>query len=409
MVRWARIGWLTACLVVWPTGCTQDRVHNPISGGAPAVRVLVFENQEQVSISASAPPTVRVGGQPSGSRLNLPGPSAVPIVLTGSGWQIGGAGIGRGEMLVDPSSDGTVRIDGRAYHGRYRFVPTAPTRFDVVNELDLESYLKGVLRSELFPAWHEEAYKAQAIVARTYALYEAKTAGAVRHFDLYADQRSQVYGGISAESAKSRDATDATAGIVVASGPFGRETIFKTYFSACCGGISQSASDAFADAPSEPLSDQDRGSCCAQSPKFNWAPISIPKAEITRRIRAWGNWKKQPQKDIGAVVRIEIEQTNRFGRPIRFFVFDARGYRYSMRAEDFREAVNTDAGVGPKIFSSFCRPVDDGPSVRFTQGHGYGHGVGMCQWCAESQAARGWNDEAIVLSAFPGAKLVRAY
>jgi SpoIID/LytB domain protein len=47
--------------------------------------------------------------------------------------------------------------------------------------------------------------------------------------------------------------------------------------------------------------------------------------------------------------------------------------------------------------------------VLFTEGHGYGHGVGMCQWCAEAEASQGWNDESIVLAAFPGAKLVRAY
>jgi SpoIID/LytB domain protein len=47
----------------------------------------------------------------------------------------------------------------------------------VVNDVDLEGYLKGVLAKELLRDWHEEAYRAQAIVARTYALYEMKTAG----------------------------------------------------------------------------------------------------------------------------------------------------------------------------------------------------------------------------------------
>ena len=47
-----------------------------------------------------------------------------------------------------------------------RLVPRAPGRFDVVNDVDIDSYLKGVLAAEMFNKWHEEAFKAQAIVAR---------------------------------------------------------------------------------------------------------------------------------------------------------------------------------------------------------------------------------------------------
>ena len=394
------------CLLLSPAGCSHS--GNGVPEGTPLVRVLLLEDQRQVNVSASASPTVHVGDS-SGRQLNFPSGIAVPVSLTAAGWRIGSATLGSGEMLLEPSVDGTVRVAGHAYHGRYRFVPIGADRFEVINELDLENYLRGVLRSELYPTWHEEAYKAQAIVARTYALYESRTDGRNRHFDVYADQRSQVYGGISAESALSRDATAATAGIVVAYGPPGRETIFKSYFSSCCGGISQSANDAFGDSYSEPLSEQNRGACCIESPKFNWGPLIISKEEITKRMRAWGAWKNEPLKEMAPVTKVEISGVNRFGRPVRFTVTDVRGTRYSMRSEDFREAVDTDAAGGVKLPSSFCKPVDEGANVRFADGHGFGHGVGMCQWCAEHQAAEGWNDEAIVLTAFRGAKLVRAY
>ena len=409
MGHWGRMMWLLACLALWPMGCSQDRARVQAPAGTPGIRVLIAENQPQVEVLSTGPAVVRIGSESTGHTLNFPTGSPVQVTLSGSSWHIGNISLPQGPMLLEPASDGALRIDGKAYHGHYRLIPTGPAKFDVVNELDMESYLKGVLRSELFPNWHDETYKAQAIVARTYGLYEARTAGMTRHFDVYSDVRSQAYGGIAAETPRSILATDETAGIVVAAGAPGRETIFKAYFSSCCGGISQSASDAFGDPPTQALSDQNRGSCCAESPKFQWAPISIPKSEITRRMRAWGAWKKQPQKDIGPVVRIDVQSTNRFGRPIRFYVTDARGWRYSMRAEEMRESVNTDAGTGPKIFSSFCKPVEEGDNIRFTEGRGYGHGVGMCQWCAEHQAALGWNDEAIVLTAFPGSKLVRAY
>lgn len=398
-----------ALLLGWPGGCAQQARYAP-AAGTPTVRVLILEHQQKVDLTATAMPTIHLGADGAGQQLQFPAGTSVPISLTPAGWQIGTAQIGPGELQLDQAIDGSVRLDRHAYHGRYRFVPVAGGKFDVINDVDLEGYLRGVLRSELFPNWHDEAYKAQAIVARTYAMYEARTDGAARPFDVYADQRSQVYGGIDSETPRSREATEATAGIVVAYGSPGREVIFKAYFSSCCGGISQSAADAFGDDELPPLSDQNRGTCCSDSPKFNWGPIAIPKAELTRRLRAWGVWRKQPFKDIAPVSLFEIQQTSRLGRPTRFMVTDARGYRYSIRAEDLREAINTDAGPsGVKVFSSFFKPVDHGAEILFTEGHGYGHGVGMCQWCAEHQAAQGWNDEAIVLAAFPGAKLVRAY
>jgi stage II sporulation protein D len=332
------------------------------------------------------------------------------VSLDAAGWQIGSARLPRSELTITPASDGSVSISKHFYHGTYRFVPVGPDRFDVVNDVDVESYLRGVLRQELLPDWAEETYKAQAIVARTYALYEAHTEGVGRPFDVYDDQRSQVYGGVGAESPRSRDATFQTNGIVVAYGQPGRETIFKAYFSSCCGGIGQSVVDGFGESELPPLRAQARGNLCAQSTKFNWGPVVIPKAEITRRVKAWGAAKKQPLKDIGPVTRIDVQAVNEFGRPVRFIITDAGGKRFLLRGEQMREAVNTDAAANaPRIFSSFCKPVDEGANIRFADGHGYGHGVGMCQWCAQAQATKGWNDEAIVLGAFPGAKLVRAY
>ncbi|HXE53331.1 MAG TPA: SpoIID/LytB domain-containing protein, partial [Tepidisphaeraceae bacterium] len=240
VLRWMGATALTSLL---PVGCSQDgRGGTP--AGTPMLRVLLLENQPHVSVAASDSPSVRVGGQSTPQQLHF-GTSAVPITLTASGWRIGSAQLGLGEMILDPATTGSITLAGKRYHGRFRFVPAGANHFDVINELDLETYLRGVLSSELFPNWHEEAYKAQAIVARTYALYEARTDGLSRNFDVFADQRSQVYGGISAETARSRQATQDTMGIVVASGPVGREVIFKSYFSSCCGGIGQSAYDAF--------------------------------------------------------------------------------------------------------------------------------------------------------------------
>ena len=197
--------------------------------------------------------------------------------------------------------------------------------------------------------------------------------------------------------------------MVVAYGDTGRERIFKAYFSSCCGGISQSATDAFGDDYIPPLGDQNVQSLCSASTKFNWGPVVVRKDELTRRFRIFGARRERPEKAMAAVSRIDIQGVNRWGRPTRFIVTDAKGARYSWNSEEIRWAVNTDATKDTTLPSGFFKVINDQDQVRFVEGHGFGHGVGMCQWCSEARAELGMRHEDIVLAAFQKARLVRAY
>lgn len=398
-----------ALLSLLPLGCNSQSVkQSAVPPGTPVVRVLLLEGKSQVQLSATEVPSVRVGSGTERS-LDLPRGANVPVVCTAAGWHVGNTAFGTGDLLVIPAGDGSVSVDGHAFHGRYRFVARPGNKFDVINDVDVDGYVKGVLAKEMFSSWHDAAYRAQAIVARTYALYVARTTSPSQRYDLFADVRSQVYGGIAAESAKSRAAVDATRGTVVAYGPAGQERIFKAYFSACCGGVAQNAAYAFGDPPIEPLAERNVGPRCTESPKFSWPTVSMNKSEITRRLRVWGAHNNAPEATIGNVNRIDVLSANRFGRPASFRITDQRGYQYSLNCEDLRLALCTDATDGVKLPSSFFRPVNDPAAIRFTEGHGLGHGVGMCQYCAEHQAVAGVSHEQIVLQAFPKAVLVQAY
>jgi stage II sporulation protein D len=247
-------------------------------------------------------------------------------------------------------------------------------------------------------------------VARTYALYERQTAGGDRTWDVWPDTRSQVYGGMSAESAKSRRAVADTAGVVVAEpDAAGNPHIFKAYFSSSCGGVSLSAADAFGSAYSDVLSAQDVRAACRNSPKFNWGPVVVDKAELSKRFAAFGRRFNRPEQNVGTITRIDIQDRNRFERPTRFCVQDSKGNRFSLSGEEFRWAVNTNGGEGTTLFSSYVKVINDSDRIRFVEGHGWGHGVGMCQWSAEKRAEDGIRHEDIVLAAYPTAMLVRAY
>ena len=94
----------------------------------------------------------------------------------------------------------------------------------VVNVVTLESYLLGVVASEMPSDWKPEALEAQAIAARTYAVATRKPA--TSPYDLYPDERSQVYRGLAGEGAPSSAAVEATAGqVVLYSGPADRHLL----------------------------------------------------------------------------------------------------------------------------------------------------------------------------------------
>ena len=408
MVRTGRrIGVGLVLVLLWPMGCRHTDQARSLEG-VPIVRVRLLQDQHLVTLTATQPPTVSPNF-PSARQLALPPRTAVPLQLTPSGWRLGNETLDTsGELTIEPGAEGDLSINGAAYRGRYRFVPVAGGNglFDVVNDVDVEGYLKSVVSKEVLKHWHADAFRAQAITARTYALYEWASTGGRGTYDLNDDVRSQVYGGIAAESAKSVAAVEATAGVVLAAPTPEGDKVFKAYFSSCCGGITQSAADAFNEPDIKPLSARNVGSLCSQSPHFNWGPIVLTKADLTRRLRQWGQNRDHPLKGMADLVAIDVYRPNQFGRPTRFLVTDARGTQYALSAEEMRWAVNTGGVV---LKSAFVKPVNETDTVRFVEGHGYGHGVGLCQWCAESQAEDGMRGEEIVLKAFPGSKLVRAY
>ena len=397
--------------LIAPAGCRWGGAPSrPSLEGVPVIRVKLVSGVSEVPIGAMQPAMFRSARDAQPRRLAFPESSTVNVALAGDQWRVGTVMLPGGELVVQPEVDGTIEIAGRRYHGKFHFVPTSDGKFDVVNHVDVESYLQGVLPRELFKDWEEEAYKAQAIVARTYALFEQRTERkSDRHWDVWADTRSQVYGGIQDETGKANNAVEETRGVVAAYGPAGGERIFKAYFSACCGGVGQNVTDAMGDSYIPPLGDKNVGALCNISPRYNWAPVTVNKNELTRRIRAWGASRNHAVQRVGQVERIDVAYVSRFGRPVKFMVTDSGGQKYLLGSEEMRWAINHDRGQQPMVYSSFFKPVNYPGEIVMSEGRGFGHGVGMCQWCAQSLALQGVAAEDIVRFSYPGSVLVRAY
>ena len=379
----------------------------------PTVRVLLAAKTALAHVAADRPVTLQ---QADGSavRLNLP-KTDVAVSLDAAGWRLGDQRFPPGDLLLFPADagdDAALSLDGRRYRGRLRLRPRGDDaiRFDVVNELDLENYLQGVLPKELPGHWHAEAFEAQAVVARTYAAWELKTAGPSRgYFDVYATVASQVYGGLDAETAKSRAAVRATRGQVATHPTPAGPRIFKAYFHSTCGGVTLGVESAFNEPPMKALSATKHGQACAESKYYRWTPFTLSKPELTRRLQAWGKRADHPVARMGTLDRLEVADRNEFGRPTRFKATDVRGNAFSLIAEEARWSINTDAPAESRVYSGFFEPINNQSNVVISDGGGWGHGVGMCQFAAEHWAAEGRDHVWIVGQSYPGTSVVRAY
>ena len=163
----------------------------------------------------------------SGSRVKLRSSGGKPLADCGRKLRAAG----RGKVAI--AGVGT-------YRGALEAVPTQSDAgsLNTIDALPLEQYVKGVIPNESPPSWPEAELQTQAVESRSFAL----TGGVGGNgFDLYADTRSQVYGGLSTEKASTNAAATATKGQVVMYGG----KVAETFFSACSGGETESVENVF--------------------------------------------------------------------------------------------------------------------------------------------------------------------
>ena len=169
-----------------------------------------------------------------------------------------------------------LHLDGNAYRGTLHVSPERG-RLSAVNRVPLDLYLRGVVPWEMPDDWHPEALKAQAVVARSYALATLKPG---KRYDLYADTRSQVYGGIRAESVATNRAIAATAGRVL----FWDGRIATTFYHSTSGGRTISVVEAWPKATAVPYLVSVADPHDRISKHHRWGPFRLTPAEVGRKL-----------------------------------------------------------------------------------------------------------------------------
>ena len=155
-----------------------------------------------------------------------------------------------------------------SYRGVLEFRPDTFGGVNVINAVALEDYVAGVVALESPSSWPAEALKAQAVAARTYAITTSKAGAGFEH---YADTRSQVYGGVSAETESTNAAVAATRGQVVT---YDGEPVV-TFFFSTSGGRTESVENTNVGAGPRPWLKSVSDPYDDISPKHRWAPTKL--------------------------------------------------------------------------------------------------------------------------------------
>ncbi len=163
------------------------------------------------------------------------------------------------------------------YRGSLEFWPAPGGALETVNALDVEDYVRGVVAGEMPSNWPAQALEAQAVAARTYALTVTPESST---FDVYPDTRSQMYGGVAAETSATDAAVAATRGQVVTY----KGTAVLTPFFSSSGGYTESIQDAWPGSTPEPwlVGVPDPYDGAGGNPYHRWSDdLSVAQASAT--------------------------------------------------------------------------------------------------------------------------------
>jgi stage II sporulation protein D len=291
-------------------------------------------------------------------------------------------------LVVVPEESGSLKAGDIHYRGAFEIHRSQKGSLHLVNVVDLEHYLAGVLFSEMPASFPEEALKAQVVAARTYALY--RRAG--ENSTLTADTYSQVYGGMSTETPRSAALVDATWGEVLVYD----KKILPAFFSSTCGGISARAKDAFTGSAPAPVNHNRPCAYCTHSPSYAWS-VSFADEEIIKKLDLPKDLKGLDLVVTGfdtARRAVKITVLNRQREMVAHFT-----------AETFRRKLNRGSPRKNRLLSTLIDGITRGKGLFLIDGRGWGHGVGLCQYGAEGLAREGKSYEQILNYYYPGATL----
>ena len=355
---------------------------------ADHVRVALAEQADRVTVGSVEDLRFET---PSGDRIDVA--SEATVVLKGHGLQVDGNLVrGNGlaihgahdelQVTIQRSSPDAVSQHWAVYGDLE--ITAQDEHLLVVNVVDLEEYVAGVVSSEVNPDWHEELLRTQAVAARTYVLHK-KSENAARLFDVYASVQDQVYTGRKNVNDAVLDAVHRTRGQVLT---YEDRPIFAVYSSTTAGPTEDAMNVWAKDLPYL------KGVDCPfdrKSPWYEWR-ATIPFDTVEARLKEEGY-------PIGWLATFAPYRMTAAGRIKDLRILHSRG-ELILTGQEFRRIL----GYAKVRSTRFAIERIDRHVV--LTGKGAGHGVGLCQWGAKEMAELGYPYQSILRYYYPGTEIL---
>ncbi len=352
----------------------------PPTDAETALRIAVFRSKKPIRMEGEGLIVV----QSASKAIPMPGGELLARA-SGSGVFVEGVGTLPAGTRIE-NRLGPIKVGKREYPGAIE-IQREGDGLLLINELELEKYLLGVLAGEVPASWPIDAKKAQAVVARSYALMQRAEAEGTYHLE--ATVADQVYKGTEFDSTITSAVTATYGEVLLQDG-----LLVSTFFHSACGGSTEDPGDVWPDRATHGNRIVECG-FCDDSPYESWS-VDLSPEELVTALQGYGH------PSVREVTGIHVAERTNSDRIRKLEIATDVG-SVPLSGQDFREMVGY-----MRVKSAGFDVQVAGNAFRLT-GTGFGHGVGMCQHGARGMAAAGEDYRAILERYFPAASVAKIY
>lgn len=276
-----------------------------------------------------------------------------------------------------------IKVNQKKYRGQI-LIYNLNNKLIVINKINIEEYIYGVVPREISVNWSDDVIKAQTVVARTFALIQ-KFKTKSKLYDLDNSTYSQMYEGYNVENERVNHLIDETTGEVV----IYKNKLAQTFYHSTCGGTTEDP--LYVWGHSVPYLKTVHCPYCTESPNYSWT-LNLSLKSIENKLR---------KKGYNIRVRsLQIIRKDPSGRISKLKILGINK-DLNLTGNQFRNI------IGPKTLKSTRFQIAfHGDTLKFL-GHGWGHGIGMCQWGAKTMSDKHINYKRILRFYYRGIRIVK--
>ncbi|MDR2676442.1 MAG: SpoIID/LytB domain-containing protein [Endomicrobium sp.] len=290
-------------------------------------------------------------------------------------------------IKIKPSNN-IIFVESKPYRG-YLIIKKFDNKLNIINVLNIDDYVRGVLYKEAGNNWNEEALKAHAVISRTYAVANLSKHSS-QGFDLCSTTHCQVYDGIIGIE---NNAYNKALLLTECEFLTYNDKFANTVFHASCGGHTESPQYIWNCKSIPPYLQGVKCDYCKDAPYSNWEQ-TLNECFIRTKL-------SNNNFNIGKIKKIKIKGKTITGATNELEIFHSNG-KLILNAYQFRIIVDA-----LQIKSHYFYHIErDGDNFCF-KGKGWGHKVGLCQWGAKTMAENGKSYKDILSYFYPGTEITK--